>query len=559
MAEVQFHAQSRQTNRPEQKKKGFEGRKELVIKTIVLGKVRASILAPDDIKVEEWTERAMLENGGGIAKQWDSKLGKWWVVAMIVDGECLAKEGLREDDKNIEWKMSDKDKKIVIEHSKKSKGGPEFTIGENGVPVVVKGNELIFPSGDEMKTQGITELYYKEVNSTVDPGTPADFLKASKKEQMEGCHASTREKDVEVNGYELQVGDKETGEIMPIGEYQKIESFVYDDINLENVMKHELKFMENRVSPVLFHNEAVQFSSTCEVSYLHIKIIESKENIFDHVEFISNLPETSISVIPIASPGSAVSQTSDNGTVNSNPMHETSFEQPNYEMNRNADVVKMPISSGYNKIQLPEQNRKEINEQKNPKVEKRKKEKLVFLPYRPKAEKTHIIEKPVKEDNFRYRLPKTDFSKIELPKQKHKRQATKLPKIKTTKPKPKKRKRKKKGAKEKIKKIIKKTRRTVLKIKELLKNKRKKQIHKKAIIQKTGKKIHGRKKIPKPKITKKKQKKKNSKIRKKPEIRLQSEKKARTGKNKPNKKSKIKKKPDRKRKKMIKYLLTGYF
>ncbi len=299
MADV-YHAQRRIAERPDARIAG----KQLILKTIAIGKERASVLVPDCIKVEDLTRRAVVENGGLIGRVYNKQFSKHEMVAIKIGNEVLAKEKL--DFENIEWegKIDEQSLDKIKEASEKSKGGLHFFIGEKGVPVVIRkkglGDDLIFPSGDEAGTEGISEFRYATVNSKVDPKTAEEFRRASRKEIMEGCHASAREKEIEVKGDELQVGDIETGEIKPINEYRKIESFVYDDINLENVMKHELKFVDNRVTPVLFHNEAVHFK--CEFSYLHIKIIESKEDIFDHVEFIANASEIEAASSPVVVP-----------------------------------------------------------------------------------------------------------------------------------------------------------------------------------------------------------------------------------------------------------------
>lgn len=568
----QLHAQIRQSDNPDVFRSGLQ-RRQLVKKTVIVGREKASVLVPDGIKAEELTIRAVVVNGGAVGMLYNEQYRKHEIVAIKIGSEFLVKEKLDFDKISWEGRIDEGDLEKANELSRKSRGGLHFFIGENGIPLVVKEEKLIFPSGDEMGTHGISEIRYRVVDSNENPETAEEFRSLpiygnSQKRRLEGGHATGRERDIEVRGDEIQVGDTETGEIMSVSEMSKVESFRYDKITVDDILRSEIKQATHHHTAFSFENRLYNIERECGFYYLHIEIINAKDNIFNHVGFIPDSGKT------IAAPVPAVYESAGCGMANSRVADinycvcEINDEKQSSYGPRGCMTPEAPAEPDF--CRTDGAYGQKAVETKKVKLRKAgKKKEWMFPLYSPKTERPQFTGQPLKMKNLNCPFSMPVFNRTGLMVEEFKTQKLRCAKRterhpERKRPKPRKRKERKIKIKELVRKTISEIRKTKIRIQKLLKQKaEKKKIKEKTYVSEIkprsgGVKKKTKKEIPViPKKTRKKTGRKTdgNKIKAGKKKAAAEKKRAKTGKKRRDERKRLLEK----RKKIIRYLLRSCF
>lgn len=249
MAEGAVHAQTRQTNRPNERRENFQKRK---LETVVL-KIKGSGreftgLVPENAGVNERIERIVKQNGGEIKKKYYDEMGTHQITEISIGDQLLTK---------IHWGIE---------------GGK--------IPIAVdkEGNIKGFLNGEEIKS---TKIDLWEEESTMDPKRIKDLKGNMRK--VEGAHATPREEKPDLKNNEIILFDKETGELSPFSENTKVESFDWD-IKVEKLFIPQVLPVEKIYSHRMFDG----FSSEMQGNfyYTYIEIMDSKESLTDRVTVI---------------------------------------------------------------------------------------------------------------------------------------------------------------------------------------------------------------------------------------------------------------------------------
>lgn len=516
----QIHAQGRNTNRPEQKRKEFQGKK---LETAVL-KIKGSGkeftgFVPEDAGVDERIERIAKQNGGVVKKKYYPEMKTYEITEIRIGNQLIAKN----EEAGIHWGIE----------------------GEK-IPLAVDddGNITGFLNGKEIKSREISVWSEK---STLDPKNLKD-LKGDK-QKVESAHAAGREKDPDLKKSEVVLFDKETGELSPMQQARDAESFDYGEISMEKIFISEISAVENGQRSFFENNfDRLQDKGIGETFYSYIEIVDAKENIADRVivanETMEMAPATAID-IETSEQIPDIPQVDENIRISSvEPVHPLASDYI-------ADVPKPRRS----RLSVPPdyfQFKPRTDEK--PKVVIRVKKDVARktdFRYPPKTEKPEIV-KIKKTEAIPIPVPVREIP-VKLPKISKIKPSEKIRKIKTKK-KTKKRK-KRRGVRKTSRKIKLKIKKMKNKIEEIVKEKKSKKIRpsiKKKI------KTDGKKKKAKLKPrTKTKKHKKNRKLKTKATKTKKNitKKRFRKPKKSSRKKKKIKNKDKRK---MEKYLLTSY-
>jgi len=483
MAGGQFHAQVREINRPENKRKGFQDKKmETAVLRIKGSGKEFTGLVPEDAKINERIELIVKQNGGEIKKKYHDKMKTHEITEISIEDQLLTK---------IHWGIE---------------GGK--------IPIAVdeEGNILGFLNGEEIKSKKI-EVWKEE--STLDPKHIEELW--GNRRRVEGAHAGEREKEPDLKQNEIILFDKETGELTPMCPCREAESFDYREVSMERIFVSEISVVENKQNPV-FENRSDEGMG--EIFYSYIEIIDAKEDIIERVSVVSEPVE-----MPMAEAVGVVEQPVSADEGFSSPVTETEYTaQP---------IMIEPIPQAPKTRDLPPtppdyfQNKQAVKKPEEIKLQKIKTVKQKLFRYPPKIEKIEIAE--VKRTE-RYSVPapvvEVPKTEIKVRKAEHKPECKRkrLLKKKVSK----KRKRKRRKVIELAKKTSVKIKKIKAKIQKFIREKKKKRIKTKP----RAKPVPKKKAKPKPKVKPVKRKKK------KPKIKSQAKTKMKKQKNKKPKKKK---------------------
>ena len=247
MAEVQLHAQSKQTNRPEEKRREFQGRKlETAILKIKGSGKEFSGLVPEGAGINKRIELIAKQNGGRIKKKYHEEMGAWEITEIKIGDQLITKD----KDAGIHWFIDD-----------------------NKIPIAIdkKGNIKGFLNGEEARGRVIS---LGREDNTADPKNLKELNK------VESAHAGEREKDPDLKD-DILLFDKETGEITPMSEYEGAESFEWE-ISREKLLIQQMPAVEKTYSHSMFDGFSPEMGGG-EFYYSYIEIMDSKEDIADRV------------------------------------------------------------------------------------------------------------------------------------------------------------------------------------------------------------------------------------------------------------------------------------
>lgn len=513
----QIHAQLRNTNRPEEKRKEFQG-KELVTRKLRIkgsGKEFTGII-PKNAGVEKAIEMIAEQNGGEVKKRYYEEMGAYEITEICIEDQLITKD---------------------------KTGGIHWFIDDNKIPVAVdKEGRIAFLNGEEVSIDKSEIISVGLESSTADPKTLKDLR--GNRQKVESAHATAREKEVDIENSEVILFDKETGELSPMQKTTEAESFDYGEISMEKIFVSQISAVENNSAPVYETDN----NMLGEIFFSYIEIVNAKESILDRISFVAEPVEEIIrqevsTVEPAAEQTSMLSAESF-----SVPMTKVDYTSQSeittdiYTIPKRKEVFPPPVQY----FQIPKPKGIRV-----PKKEPKRRPKPKLINYTPKIEKIgrQELKKPEKYP------PQIETTITESPKYKikHENLISKSPKIKTRKRKARKKKRRKRKTAEHIRKTISKIKKTKKRIQKLLKPK--KPIRKKVKTKVTTIKIKERARKKK----KKKIGKKTKKRKQEPKISIKKEKikkrKVRGKKKKTNSRKKLLKR----KKKIVKYLLTGYF
>jgi len=473
----QIHAQTRESNRSDEKRK-FQGKQLVTRKLKIKGSGKEFTgLIPGNVGVEKAIEMIAEQNGGEVKKKYYEEMGAYEITEIRIDDQLITKD---------------------------KSGGIHWFIDDNKIPVAVDNEgRIAFLNGEEVSINNNEIISIGLESSTADPKTLKDLR--GDRQKIESAHATTRDKEVDIENSEIILFDKETGELTPMCTCQEAESFDYGEISMEKIFVSQITAVENNTMPVFETND----KGFGEVFFSYIEIVDAKENILDRIGFVAE-PVEEIVRQEVVSVESAVEQTS-------SPSAE-SFSSPITNMNytSQADVTTEVYTIPKRKdiLPLPQQYFK-IPKAENIKPAKEKpKKKLKLINYSPKIEK--IEKQEVKAERY---PPRIETQKIEVIRQKIKYEKQEI------KPKKAKTKIKRKRKKRRVIEIVRKTTSKIKKIKQKIQKlieqkelKRKKIVQKKIKVETTRKKIVSKKPKIKPKV--KIKAKKITKTKKKPKIKL---------------------------------------
>lgn len=542
MAEIQFHAQAKQTNRPDERRGEFQKRK---LETAIL-RIRGSGreftgLVPEDAGINKRIETIVKQNGGKIKKRYHEEMSTWEITEIRIGDQLLTKN---------------------------SEVGIHWGIDGGKIPIMVDKNNKIrgFLNGEEVKSKEIS--VWSEC-STADPKS-IEELQGNRRE-VAGAHVASREKDPDLKNSEIILFDRETGELTPFSEHNGAESFDWD-IKMEKLLMPQTLPTEKHYSHKMFDGFSPEMSGG-GFYHTYIEIMDSKESLTDR-----------ITVIPLARPEFDGYPTRNAESVAQECPErcagETFFHDHKTDIRPSTDTRPMEFTSEqasaqkvvskempYNCVIIKRKSNGEVKTRPfGIKSECQEKREMAFYRHHPKMDKPYLVER------LKILPAAVEVITVErkpVKNQKHgKREA-----FITEKKKKSKKKKKKMGPR-----IDAEIRKLKMKIKNILKNKKQK------------KKKKADNKIPVPEIGKKERTGKTAKLKTKHEIAkrgkkpkkelgtarrktkkktkalyINSEKKRefknfgkRTGK-KSERARRLRKLLERKKKKIKKYLVTGYF
>lgn len=490
----QIHAQTRNTNRPELKRKEFQSKKLVTQVLRIKGSGKEfSALVPGNASVDEAIEAIARQNNGNVKKKYYKEMNAYEIIEISIGDQLITKD---------------------------KTGGIHWFIDDNKIPIAVddKGNIEGFLNGKEAKV-GRNVISIGLESSTADPKR-IDELKGIRR-SVEGAHTGERDKEPDLKHNEIILFDKETGELSPMCPCQEAESFDYREISMERIFVSEISAVENKQNPVLekCFDERLE-KGMGEVFYSYIEIIDAKDSIIDRITVVSEPVE-----IPVVGTIGAAEDLVSPDEGFSSPVTETDYTaQP---------IMIEPIPAAPKLRVLPPvpeyfQNKKQVKNSEEIKLQKLKAVKQKLFRYPPKIEKIETA-KIKRTESYAVPAPVAEIpgkkTKIRKMDNKPKARAKKMPKKKV----PKKRKRKRKKAIGLAKKTSVKIKKIKAKIRELVKYRKKKQftkpeintLKKKVKPRPEIKSVKSRKKKPKVKSQVKTKVKKQKKEKPKKSLRLE--------------------------------------
>ncbi|HID73095.1 TPA: hypothetical protein EYP38_04085, partial [Candidatus Micrarchaeota archaeon] len=145
---------------------GISASSQLVRRSVSVNNQKFSTLISDGATAQQVLAKIAKENGGGVAKFYNKKLGAHEIVAIKIGDHLLVKD----DPKLVmqsdfsQFDNPGQMKVMALEAAGKSKGGLHFFLGENGIPMAAgKDGELLFPNADELRLSGQSHTIFISV------------------------------------------------------------------------------------------------------------------------------------------------------------------------------------------------------------------------------------------------------------------------------------------------------------------------------------------------------------------------------------------------------------